>query len=355
MVFVLRRNHRTVTKDIVQGLTARGAGITEKVHLYRRRPPDQDARTAVPGVAHQIHQNIRRIGVNTLGGRPVAQPEQIDETIERLLQPPPRRTAVVNAGGIGDHLEAGTVMTTDHPVNDQGDRVLAKIGGQIAEPNAPIAAVQGAWRGRNGIVAPNGMGAGRLQRRRCPQGDHDERHEGVLPPGLGGGENAALQLLRPIPEAQPAAQKIELRQRVGLSGVADKHRLEGLGRIGQPPDIQSQQAETQVNVHVLGGENQSTQEAILGIAKAARRPQHVSQDDQGLGGFRRCPHGAIQHLGGGVQLLQPQQHPTETDQGDGEIGPHLHRPTIAGRRLRRRTAIGERIAQIEMIFRLIRG
>src|SRR5216684_8319953 len=125
-----------VDDDVVDEVRAHGGGISEITHLHRRRAIGRYRRPGVMGIALQINQDIDLVGMDKLRGLMVRARANVDKTIECGSQPRPHRAMIVGAVGIGENLEAVTIVAFEQFGHQLRGGVLMKISGQIAKTNA---------------------------------------------------------------------------------------------------------------------------------------------------------------------------------------------------------------------------
>src|SRR5450755_3955075 len=125
-----------VDDDIVDEVRAHGGGISEITHLHRRRAIGRYRRPGVMGIALQINQDIDPFCTDKLRGLMVRARANVDKAIERGSQPRPHRAMIVGAVGIGENLEAVTIVAFEQFGHQLRGGVLIKISGQIAKTNA---------------------------------------------------------------------------------------------------------------------------------------------------------------------------------------------------------------------------
>ena len=134
---LIRRHKEPIDDNVIDKVGSHRAGIADIAHLDRRRPVGEDRSPAVRGITRQIDQDIDAVGMDQLGRPPVRHLADIDKAIKGADQARAHRAGVVRTAGIADDVEALPVVALDQSGDQKRDRMLAEIGGEIAEADFP--------------------------------------------------------------------------------------------------------------------------------------------------------------------------------------------------------------------------
>jgi hypothetical protein len=77
-----RRNHDGIGNDVVDEIRAQGAGMTEIVHLDRRRAGGENAGPGIAAMAHEVDRDVDLVVADALGDVAVAQRTHVVKRIE---------------------------------------------------------------------------------------------------------------------------------------------------------------------------------------------------------------------------------------------------------------------------------
>src|SRR5258708_16158899 len=85
------------------------------------------------GVALEINQDVDFVGMDQVCGLAVRQSLNVDETVECGSKPCAHRAVIIGAIGIGENLEAATIVMLEQFGHQVRRGMLMKISGQIPE------------------------------------------------------------------------------------------------------------------------------------------------------------------------------------------------------------------------------
>ena len=315
--FVLRRNQPVIGDHPIDPVGAKGAGIAEVMELQGRRPQGQHAGAAVVGVAHQVDQHVDAIGADALGDRLTAARGHHREVIHAAADHCGDLVGDIDQG-VGEDLETPAVVAGEQSMEQVAHRVVAEIGGEVADTEAP-AGWPWWWRrqAEGGHAAAGGFGPafaqaavqGRWQRKQARGEGWQER----TIPGLGidlqplAQPRGAVVVVVPVAEAEPVP--LEVHEHFGGVWIKGQGALQfgnaGLGVAQRRQGL----AELVMALALLRVLAQQPAEAGHGRLHPAQIHQGGSQLQQQIGSLRRGPQDHPQGLEGlvGAPLAAQQQ------------------------------------------------
>src|SRR5262249_55012725 len=111
-------------------------GVAEIVDLNRRRTERQDAKAKVLREAHQIDRDIHLKLAEQICHFAIALMANVDESLECVPDSILHLVRIAWGERDCDGLEFRLVMVLEQSGDEAGDRVIAKIGGQIGNSDA---------------------------------------------------------------------------------------------------------------------------------------------------------------------------------------------------------------------------
>ncbi len=280
-------NHVRVGDDRVQVGRAQRAREAEVVHLHRRRPAREHAGAAQAEPAVEVHEDVDAAVGDGLRRGGVGEPGDVDDLVERGVQAPAQRAAVVPAVVERDDLEALAVVQLEQLHREDGCGLVAELAAEVADSDLRVREPR-AGRHQRGLCGLRGELVGREQLGAAPRGQRIGG-DGRVGEGLDG-RAAVGQPLRHLGDERLEAAPVA-GHRLCVEALADDvrpgrvqrlHAFERERRLVVALEVEQRVAAIAHDAGDVGRGREHRVEIGDGLGRPAQRGQHVAALDAGV-------------------------------------------------------------------------